>query len=249
MTDLFQIAAAGMQDASRRVDAISLNAANATLPGYRRHVVVGRPFAAALAGSDSASQESSQAATAGLAEAGLVQKVDLQPGSLLMTTRPLDLSIEADDLFFALTDGTQTWLTRSGAFRLNADGVLVGEHDLHVVGTDGDVRLPAGDVTIEADGRITQQSATVATLQLFRPSDPKSLTAGPGSLLTAETGFEPAEAGASRVRSGTLEASNTDTATEMMGLMMLARQYESLARVTQSYDGTLGRAIEKLAGN
>ena len=56
------------------------------------------------------------------------------------------------------------------------------------------------------------------------------------------------EAGASRVRSGELEGSNTDSTTEMIGLMMIARQFESLTHVVQGYDGVLGRAIEKLAG-
>jgi flagellar basal body rod protein FlgG len=171
----------------------------------------------------------------------------LQPGALMTTGRPLDLAIDADDLFFALTDGTQTWLTRSGSFRLNADSVLVGERGLRVVGTDGDVRLPSSDVTVDADGRIAQQGMTVATLQLFRPNDRTSLAAAPGSLLTASAGVQPAEAGASRVRSGTLEGSNTDAASEMVGLMTLARQFESLVRVVQGYDGVLSRAIEKLA--
>jgi flagellar basal body rod protein FlgG len=258
MTDLFQIAAVGMQDASQRMDAISLNAANAALPGYRRHVVVGRPFDATLAGSDATGASGTLTAVAPMSQdpaakaaapvsSGLVQQVDLQPGSLMTTGRPLDLAIEADDLFFALTDGTQTWLTRAGSFRLNSDGVLVGERGLHVVGTEGDIRLPSGDASVEADGRITQDELTVGAIQLFRPNDRASLVAAPGSLLTASTGLQPAEAGASRVRSGTLEASNTDAASEMIGLMTLARQFESLVRAVQGYDGVLGRAIEKLA--
>jgi flagellar basal body rod protein FlgG len=33
----------------------------------------------------------------------------------------------------------------------------------------------------------------------------------------------------------------------MIGLMSIARQFESLSRVIQGYDGLFGRAIEKLA--
>jgi flagellar basal body rod protein FlgG len=53
-------------------------------------------------------------------------------------------------------------------------------------------------------------------------------------------------ADAIRIRSGTLEASNTDATREMLSLMTLSRQFESLSRVLQSYDDLLGRTIQKL---
>jgi flagellar basal body rod protein FlgG len=102
-------------------------------------------------------------------------------------------------------------------------------------------------VTVEADGRITQLGVTVATLQLFEANDPASLVAAQGSLLTAATGEEPEDVGVGRVRAGALEGSNTDVASEMIALMAVSRQFESLTRVVQGYDALLGRAIEKLA--
>ncbi len=233
MTDIYQIASIGMQDANLRVDTISQNAASASAPGYRRHVVSGRPFAAAF----------DTVGAAGPTQAA----VDLHPGSLMLTGRSLDLAVESDDLFFALTDGTQTWLTRAGAFRLNDDGVLVGERGLRVVGPDGDVRLPGVDVAVEADGRITQQGTAVGAVQLFRPVDRASVMAAEGTLLMAGSGIEPVEAESGRVRSGALESSNTQVSDEMVGLMTLARQFEALGRVVQGYDSVFQRAIEKLA--
>jgi flagellar basal body rod protein FlgG len=252
MTDIFQIASVGMQDANQRMDAISLNAASASLPGFRRHVVAGRPFTAALTGptgpTGSSPNESAKAAVASLVgNSPAMQQVDLRPGSLISTGRPLDVALESDDLFFGLTDGERTWLTRAGSFRVNQDGVLVGEGGLRVVGTDGDLHVPSGAVTVEADGRITQLGITVATLQLFKPNDRTSIVAAQGSLLTAAAGEEPEDAGVGRVRAGALEGSNTDVASEMITLMTISRQFESLTRVVQGYDAALGRAIEKLA--
>jgi len=233
MTDIYQIASIGMQDANLRVDTISQNAASASANGYRRHVVSGRPFAAAFDGADVVGPTQSA--------------VDLRPGGLILTGRALDVAVESDNLFFALTDGTQTWLTRAGAFRLNDDGVLVGERGLRVVGPDGDVRLPGGEVVVEADGRITQQGTAVGALQLFRPTDRASVMAAAGTLLTAASGIEPVDAESGRVRSGALEGSNTQVSDEMVGLMSIARQFEALGRVVQGYDAVLQRAIEKLA--
>lgn len=249
MSDIFQIAGVGMLEGRQRIEAISMNAASATLPGYRRQVVVGRAFDAALAAAAVNAPGSSDVAAAGsvtLADGSMLHQVDLRPGAMIATGRALDLAVDADDLFFALTDGVQTWLTRAGAFRMNADGLLVGERGLHVIGTQGDVRLPSGDVTVAADGRITHQGATVAMLQLFRPNDRASLLAVQGSLLTASSGLQPAEPGTGRVRGGTLEASNTDSSREMLSLMELSRQFESLSQVVKGYDELLGRAIEKL---
>jgi flagellar basal-body rod protein FlgF len=254
MSDIFQIAGIGLFEGKQRLEAISQNAASASLPGYRRHVVTGRAFDAALATSSaSPAQALSQQAPSQQApsqqaplQQAASQQVNLHPGSLMATGRPLDVAIDPQDLFFALTDGTQTWLTRAGAFRVGEDGVVVGERDLHVIGMQGDVRLPSSDVTVEADGRITYQGATVAELQLFKPTEPSSLLAAQGSLLSAPSGMEPAQKGEVRVRGGTLEASNTDAASEMLELMTLSRQFESLSRVLQNYDEALGRVIEKL---
>jgi flagellar basal-body rod protein FlgF len=252
MSDIFQIAGIGLFEGKQRLEAISQNAASASLPGYRRHVVTGRAFDAALATSSASpaqapsQQAPSQAPSQVPSQQAPSQQVNLHPGSMMATGRPLDVAIDPQDLFFALTDGTQTWLTRAGAFRVGEDGVVVGERDLHVIGMQGDVRLPSSDVTVEADGRITYQGATVAELQLFKPTEPSSLLAAQGSLLSAPSGMEPAQKGEVRVRGGTLEASNTDAASEMLELMTLSRQFESLSRVLQNYDEALGRVIEKL---
>lgn len=235
MSDIFQIANIGLLDSRQRLEAISLNAASASLTGYRRHVVAGRVFDAALA----AEPET-------VVSKASVQQVDLQRGGAISTGRALDLSIDTDDLFFALTDGLQTWLTRAGAFRVNEDGVLVGERGLRVVGTQGDIRVPDGDVLVGNDGRITHQGIVVGTLQLFKPNDRGSLQAAQGSLLTAADGLQAAEPGAVALRSGTLEASNADAGREMLELMTISRQFESLSRILQSYDELLGRAIQKL---
>lgn len=174
--------------------------------------------------------------------------VDLRPGEPIATGRALDLAIEGDDLFFALTDGVRTWLTRAGAFRLDADGVLVGEGGLRVVGRDGDVRLAREDVDVRRDGQILHEGVAVAALQLFRPAERAALRAAGGTLLSAAGGVLAAEPGAGRLRSGFLEASNADAARELVGLVALTRQFESLARVGQGYDDMLGRAIAQFGG-
>ena len=164
----------------------------------------------------------------------------------MATGRPLDVAIEGEDLFFALTDGVKTWLTRAGAFRLNPEGVLVDERGLRVQGVGGDIKLDNAGVEIRPDGQIVRDGVAVAALQLFRPNDRAALEPAGGALMAAAQGAQPAEFGTGRVRASTLESSNAGASTEMVDLLALTRQFESLVRVTQGYDELLGRAIQKL---
>lgn len=251
MNDILQIAAIGLLGGKQRLEAISQNAASASLPGYRRQVFTGRAFDAQAFGSLLAASgvdapaRSGEESSAVSADALGMHKVDLRAGEMIATGRPLDIAIDGEDAFVALTDGERTWLSRAGALRLDAAGVLIGEGGLRVVGTAGDVQLPGEDVQVEADGRISHEGRVVAALQLFTPTDRSSLRAGPGTLLSAGD-IQPADPSAARVRSGMLEASNTDSAREMLSLMTLSRQFEGLAQLMQGYDAALARVIERL---
>lgn len=276
MGDLVGILRLGLDAGRQRLEAIGLNAANAARPGYRRTFALDAFTLDAPAGALAAAglRAAAASAAAGAAEAGRESQaepasplrpaghgglgrhgvpavghaVDLRPGEPIATGRALDLAIEGDELFFALTDGVRTWLTRAGAFRLDADGVLVGENGLRVVGRDGDVRVASEGVDVRRDGQILHEGVAVAALQLFRPAERAALRAAGGTLLSATGGARAAEPGAGRLRSGFLEASNADAARELVELVALTRQFESLARVGQGYDELLGRAIAQFGG-
>lgn len=248
MSDIAHIAAIGMLQVQERLQAICVNAASATLPGYRRQVALVRDFAAAFATPPAkAAMESSGEVGLSASSHSMARLVDLRPASATLTARALDVAIEADDLFFALTDGEQTWLTRNGAFRLDESGVLVGERGLRVVGAAGDIHLPTAEVTIDAGGRILHEGLVVGALQLFGVTDRAAIEPSSGALLRASDGVFAADPELLRVRAGRLESSNTDVAREMIGVTALARQYEGLSRVLQGYDEALGRAIQKLS--
>jgi flagellar basal body rod protein FlgG len=237
MKDVYSIASIGLVDGQKRLETISQNAASASLPGFKRQVTATRSFAADLAMPELA---------ASAPEAAPKPRVDMRPGQRMATGRSLDVAIDSEDLFFAVTDGVQTWLTRAGAFRIDADGLLVGERGLRVQGVNGDIRLQGEDVQIKPDGQIVRGEEVVGALQLFKPNDRASLAPAGGTLLTASAGVQPAAVGTVRVSANALEGSNAGAATEMVDLLTLTRQFESLIRVTQGYDELLGRTIQKL---
>jgi flagellar basal body rod protein FlgG len=235
--DLYAITALGLLDGQQRLETISRNAANASVPGYRRQVAASRSFAADLEKVDAGVTPAPVAPQA---------RVDLRAGAIALSGRPLDLAIEGGGAYFALSDGTTTWLTRAGSFQVNDDGYLVGERGLKVQGTAGDLRVDGPDVEVTADGRLLRAGVAIGALQLFSPADAAALTSAGGTLLSAATGVVQAATGAARIRQGALEGSNAGGAADMVELLTLTRQYESLVRVTQGYDDLLGRTIQKL---
>ena len=72
------------------------------------------------------------------------------------------------------------------------------------------------------------------------PSNAWRTTVGTSSWVLLRCEIKTSTAGASPIRS------NAGASTEMVDLLTLTRQFESLVRVTQGYDELLGRAIQKL---
>ena len=235
--DLYAITALGLLDGQQRLETISRNAANASVPGYRRQVATSRSFAADLEKVDAGAMS---------AAVPPQPRVDLRAGAIALSGRPLDLAIEGDGAYFALSDGTTTWLTRAGSFQVDNDGYLIGERGLKVQGTAGDLRVEGPDVEVTADGRLLRAGVAIGALQLFSPADAAALSSAGGTLLHAASGVVPTATGVARIRQGALEGSNAGGAADMVELLTLTRQYESLVRVTQGYDDLLGRTIQKL---
>lgn len=241
MTDLFAITQIGLQYGSQRLATLSSNAAHASVPGHKRQMLRSdMPFATHLDASN---------ANADLAPVvrEAVRGLDLRPGALRETGRALDAAIEGAGVYFGLSDGQATYLTRGGRFSIDASGFLAGEQGLRVLGTQGEIRLQAGaDVSIRPNGEIVQRGEVQAVLQLLRPAEGVDLAPMSGALMRAEGALDLQDPVMNSIKPSTLEASNAGGLQEMTGLMTTARQFESLVRITQGYDDVLGRFIQKM---
>jgi flagellar basal body rod protein FlgG len=239
MSDVFAITHIGMSVGQERLLTLSTNAAHATQPGYKRQV-------AAQASGFAAQFDKVESSSTVAASAGMRHGVDIRAGALMTTARPLDLAVEGAGSFFALADSANLYLTRAGSFHVDAEGYLVGERDLRVQGTNGDLRVGAGDISVRSNGEIVRGEEVLAVLQLFKPAAGSTIGPSSGALLEVTGTAAPVQDSSSRVRSGVLEASNAGGPQDMLALMTLTRQFESLVKVTQGYDEVLGRAIQKL---
>lgn len=235
MTDALEAAAASLSSDLARMTSLGHNLANATTPGYKRQLGAVQPFQASLAHE------------AALSRGALATAIDQKQGTLRVTSAPLDLAIDGDGFFELRTDAGAAY-TRRGDFRVDASGQLVTQAGHLVMGQGGPLVLRSAAPVITKEGRVLEDGQEVGQLKLVSFADPRSLTASEGgAVFTApEAAQALAPERAPRVLQGHLEASNVNTAAEMVKLIETVRHFESVQKVVQGFDEMRERALRKL---
>jgi len=175
--------------------------------------------------------------------------IDMTQGALRETGRSTDLAIQGEGLFKVRRDG-QEFLTRSGAFTLNAERQLVTMAGDQVIGAGGPIQLPPGELLVRENGAILVNGTEVDRLALVNVADPGRLR-HVGATLFATPDDMPAQAVPAnevQISQGMLEQSNVNPIDAMVGMIAAQRAFEMGAKVLQNEDRTLDQAINKLAG-
>ncbi|MBS0503423.1 MAG: flagellar hook basal-body protein [Proteobacteria bacterium] len=227
MGGIIEIAMAMLRQAERRTEIAGQNIANATTPGFKRHLVYAQTATAAEDFSD-----------IGLSRLREVR--DRGGGKLFATGNAGDLSVEGSGLF-AVRDGDRLMFIRSGSFRRADDGTM-RDGQQHVLQTaEGtDLVVETGARTIRADGIVLQSGREIARVGVFAAT-------GVDDQGIPRDGARP-EAASGSVRQGMLEASNVSTGDEMIALMEALRRAESGQRVLQVYDALMDRVLQTERG-
>lgn len=243
MSDILNLAVSALHADQAKLEQISLNAAHASTPGYRRGMVSAVAFESVLRNTEGAAPSAQPL----LAPPMMRRSVDFTAGQTTLTGQPLDVAVEGSG-FLVLTDGTHTWLTRAGSMQLDAQGTLTGINGLRVVGTSGDIRVGQGqDVEINSKGQVVVQGNVVGTLRLVKATTPTDLVSTDGMLFQVNADqYTDVAPGDVAIKPGFLEASNSNSLQDMLGTLEGVRHFEGLIRVVQGYDEVVGKAIQKL---
>lgn len=229
-----QVLAQGMSSDIDRMTTVSMNMANVRTPGYKRLVATGASFDDLV----NRGERNEAARTAKLSDMGA--------GAIQQTGRPLDVAITGP-YFFELMAGQRPVYSRQGSFQLDAQGRLIGVSGNPVMGAAGEIRLTSAAPEIDAQGHIYENGRLVDQLKLVRIDHAEKMQrAGQGVYELGGLTAELAESGTTAIRQGALEASNVDSAREMVSVMEIVRHFESMQKVAQSYDDMTSRAIQKL---
>jgi flagellar basal-body rod protein FlgG len=244
LTDrIFEIGKRGLETTDENVKAMMNNIVNAQTPGFRRSEVEVNSFPAALenATNKAAGQPSSMVPSV----ASVYQ--DKTHGALARTGSPTDVAISGDG-YFVLEGPAGDLYTRDGRFMLDENGVLISVSGKHpVMGQGGTISIIPGDpFEITQDGDIKTNGVTVDTIKIVNFEDQSKLESVNSVLfkipLNADVPYRVDEN--PRVLQGYTESSNVNIMDETMKMVFLQRINAMDAKVVQTRDASLSRALE-----
>lgn len=243
-------AGSGMLAESLRTDVTANNLANVNTAGYKKDVAVSKDFQSLLIRRINDGQD--QPVIGSLGTGSMVDEVATihTAGSLRPTGNDLDVAIEGRGFFTVQTPGGVRY-TRNGSFTLNAQGDLVTQEGYTVLGNSGPINLAdAKQISVAEDGRIMIREdlqgnggdTEAGTLQVVSFADERQLVKEGSTLFRANPGAEQEQPNV-LVRGKALEQSNVNVVSEMVNMISGYRAYEFNAKVVQSHDELLDKAV------
>ncbi|MFT5691415.1 MAG: flagellar basal-body rod protein FlgG [Oceanicoccus sp.] len=254
MSQALWISKTGLSAQDTRLATISNNLANASTVGFKRDSVVFEDLLYQIRRQPGAQSSQNTQLPSGLQIGTGVRVIGTQKefsgGSVDVTEKPLDISIDGRGFFeILLPDGTAAY-TRNGQFQINADGEIVNSRGL-VLQPAITVPAESQGITISSDGiveaTLAGQAATqnLGTLQVTNFVNPTGLQAV-GSNLFVETAASgspqagtPGSQGLGSIEQGALENSNVDVVEELVNMITTQRTYEMNSKVISTADQML----------
>jgi flagellar basal-body rod protein FlgF/flagellar basal-body rod protein FlgG len=232
----FYAACTGLIAQTNALDLTAGNLANVSTPGYKAQLEFYSSLEASMGKHRLSSLNQAVNDYGVLGGAAL----DMKTGEFGKTGNDLDLALEGSG-FFVVKTAAGLRYTRNGNFHTDADGHLLTATGDQVMGDQGPLELPGGEITFSSDGTISQQGAVVATMKLvtFRPGT--SLAAEGNSYYSApEKSDQPADD--PRLSQGMLESSNMNAVSGAISLMTLQRHAQLLEQALSLFHTVFNNA-------
>lgn len=172
--------------------------------------------------------------------------IDLRQGNLQSTGNSLDLAVSGPGFFAVQTVGGIRY-TRNGSFHVNKKGQIVTQQDDPVLGPNGPIQVPDGEISVSQDGTVSVNSAVAGQVRLAEFAPGTDLVAEGESNFIAPAGAEK-PAVSSSINDGMLESSNLNPVQESVALMILQRHSEMLSRTLSIFLNDFDRtAVQDLS--
>ena len=234
-------AAAALHFYERRQQAIANNLANVNTTGFKKERVFGRLVDDAVAAADAVT--------------------DRSQGDISPTGNPLDIAVQGDAFLIVQTpDGER--LSRGGSLRLDAERRLVTQQGFPVLGEDGPIVLPPGDVGIGRDGVVTVQPPAGEAVRNGQRRNASRYNAAvlrvetvPANTTLQHAGsglFVPAAAravavpGDRQIVQGAIEASNVNAIESLTEMIDTVRAYADVQKSISVMDDIRGIAANQI---
>ena len=241
------LSTAGAQAQSRRQDVVANNIANVDTTGFRRQFLAARrrlDHLGELGAAAPSEPADPRRIGGGVVAAPTYDDLHTQ-GPMKPSSSPTHLAV-AGDGFFRIRRGGEVFLTRNGAFSLDAKGRLTTSDGRGLVlSTKGDpIQVdPNKPLHVSNDGKVVQDNRSLGEIAVVLPANERSVERRGDSLLSYD-GRNRAASG--RVKQYFLEGSNVEPILEMVDLIGAARAFETNVSMIQLQSDTLGQLIDRV---
>lgn len=238
MNSGYYAACAGLQAQTQALELIANNLANLNTTAYRGQLPMFREFFPA-------DMELSNPINQAINDFSVVEgsRTDLTPATLDRTGNPLDLAIEGKGFFVAKTSAGTAY-TRNGNFQVSKSGKLLTASGDPVLGEQGAITVPAGEISISGDGTLSINGALAGKLRIVEFAPGSAPVAIGNSYYSAPDNAVRPSAD-SRVRQGMLESSNVNAVATVVSLLTVQRRAEMLTQAMSAFHAN----FDKVAAN
>lgn len=231
MDRIIYTALSGAKALTQRQDVMANNVANANTPGFRAQIQALE--AVPVKGEGMKTRAQTMESTVGS---------DFSTGPVSATGRKLDIAVEGEGwIAVEGLDGQESY-TRAGALQVGDNGQLRTKSGWTVLGDGGPLTVPAdNEISISRDGTVTavprgadaKNATTVGRIKLVNP-EAKALDRQADGLFRMRDGAPAPADEKVTVSPGALEGSNVNPVDAMVGMISLARQFETQMKLLQT---------------
>lgn len=245
-------AASGMLAQQMNLDNIANNLANASTTGFHSRLLQFQDliYQNTVAPGAAASQQTTLPAglQVGLGVRPSSSEISQIEGNFDNTGSPLDLAIQGNGFFQVTLPTGDLAYTRSGAFHLDQNGIVVDENGNQLT---PNLTIPSNalSITVGMDGTVSitlpaqTQAQQVGAIQLATFANPGGLNSVGQNLFQptlasgdAILGTPGGSDGLGSIQQGNLEQSNVSVVTEFVNMIIAQRSYEANSRVIRAAD-------------
>ena len=177
-----------------------------------------------------------------------VRSRDFAQGSLHETGSETDLAIQGPGYFKVETPRGVRY-TRSGSFHLNPENKLVTKEGYPVLGKNGPLTLDSRDqkFSVDEQGGIHLDNSLSDQLQVVDFPHPQDLRLeGHTYYVPGPAAGEEMEAKEARIIQGSLEESNVDLVAESVALIDVQRRFEAYLKVLETFAASDRKMVEEI---
>lgn len=238
--------ASGLTAVQKESDVVANNLANVNTVGFKKAEVVKKSFAKTLLACVDYQKEFTASPKKLIGNLGKGVKVDdittyHQQGSIRNTGRDLDIALIGSGYLIAQDQEGRELYTRNGSLSVNKQGELVNDNGDLILGQNGAIKIDVQNITINDQGQIYADGEYLDKFKLVSIENPRKI----GNHLY--TGSNPQTHQDIEIKQGYLEDSNVNPVDEMVKMINIHRSYEANQKMIQTYDTTLGKAVNEIA--